>query len=305
MNVVSVTPVTGGVSVVYTVTYTNPVDTVTASAIASILQSTATTASITSSLQSAGFTTASVQTPTSIVDISLTRSPTFAPTPSSPLSLLQSQGRTLCSIGTDAPVSSSAPSAWQVDGSCTVASQYTISSGVPSWCKWTGVYCDSISYTVTRLDMLSYSQGTISTSIGSLTSLKALMMDSSSLFGPIPSEIWQLTQLTSLNVTHSAFFGTIPSSIASLSLLKRLELSHTSIAGTIPSAIGTLTSLSYLWLPYNSLTGTVPKSFSQLTNLHVQTFSVDYNYLSGFLPGWLMTSFSPIISRPNIGEFVL
>ena len=101
-------------------------------------------------------------------------------------------------------------------------------------------------------------------------------MDGNHLTGSIPSSIGSLTSLLRIYLNTNSLTGTIPSSIGSLSLLTHLLLYLTSISGTIPSSIGSMTSLRYLQLDDNFLTGTIPSTFNQLTKLTYLTLQSNY-----------------------------
>ena len=90
-----------------------------------------------------------------------------------------------------------------------------LSSGV---CAWDGVDCSGDAYV--KLIDLSYRglTGTLSTSIGGLTSLTGLALSRNKLTGLLPTSIGGLTVLASLSFGNNEFLGTVPSSFCSLQL---------------------------------------------------------------------------------------
>ena len=91
--------------------------------------------------------------------------------------------------------------------------------------------------------------GTITSSIGLLTSLTRLNLVSNALGGAIPTSIGGLTALTYLRFANNQFNGIVPIQIGSLVNLYTIDFSNTKIKGSIPSTIGYLTKLKYLKTP--------------------------------------------------------
>jgi hypothetical protein len=100
--------------------------------------------------------------------------------------------------------------------------------------------------------------GTIPSSVGSMTGLNYMVLSHNNLKGTIPSSLASLTQLSSLELSWTYLEGTIPSSLASLTRLDCLDLSLNNLKGTIPSSLASLTRLTHLSLYWNALTGLVP-----------------------------------------------
>ena len=169
-----------------------------------------------------------------------------------------------------------------VGGSSWSSTPSSYSKGVPAWCSFLGVQCDTDSTSATHLSVIYLRltneslAGTIPSSIGSLTALRGLYIGGNHLTGSIPSSIGSLTSLLRIYLNTNSLTGTIPSSIGSLSLLSYLLLNSTSISGTIPSSIGSMTSLIHVQLEDNFLTGTIPSTFNQLTKLTYLTLQSNY-----------------------------
>jgi hypothetical protein len=77
------------------------------------------------------------------------------------------------------------------------------------------------------------------------------------LNGTIPSSVASMTGLNSMYLELNNLKGTIPSSLASLTRLVNLGVSDNNLNGTIPSSLASL-RLDYLRLDNNALTGLVP-----------------------------------------------
>lgn len=128
-------------------------------------------------------------------------------------------------------------------------------------CKWSGVTCDDNPQDQRVVSInLPYMQlgGSISPSIGKLTSLQRLALHQNSLHGIIPNEITNCSQLRALYLRANFIQGGIPSNIGNLSFLTILDLSSNSLHGAIPSSLGRLTRLRYLNLSTNFLSGEIP-----------------------------------------------
>ncbi|XP_010023612.2 receptor-like kinase TMK4 [Eucalyptus grandis] len=174
-------------------------------------------------------------------------------------------------------------------------------SSSQTYCKWTGVSCDSSSrVTVIKLSSASLS-GALPSDLSSLSQLQSLSLQSNSLSGAVPS-FAGLASLQSIyldtnnftSITSGAFQGL--TSLQTLSLSDNLDLpswqipaelnastsltvlyaDNTNITGTIPDFLGTLPSLTSLRLSYNNLTGPLPSSFgtSSIQNLWINNQAV-------------------------------
>jgi hypothetical protein len=155
--------------------------------------------------------------------------------------------------------------------------------------RWQGILCadanelNSTSCTIFSVNLASYSiQGTISSSIGQLTSLAYLTMSFNSLSGMIPSSLQYLTSLKFIDLGRNFISGSIPSELITLSSLNNLYLEYNCLGQNIPSELFHIESLENIYINDNQLTGTIPSSIGKLTNL--QLMSANNNALSGPIP---------------------
>ena len=139
-----------------------------------------------------------------------------------------------------------------------------------SACSWSSVSCDSnncgmvtgIFFNGIRIP------GTLSSSLGQLTSLNTFVVEfSSELHGTLPLSVGSLSNLNLFGVTYSSINGTIPSEYNQLTSLTYLALYGNSLSGSIPDIFYNMRSISSLNLDSNVLTGAVPPSVCALTNI--------------------------------------
>nr|BAD19219.1 putative protein kinase Xa21 D, receptor type [Oryza sativa Japonica Group]BAD19603.1 putative protein kinase Xa21 D, receptor type [Oryza sativa Japonica Group] len=151
------------------------------------------------------------------------------------------------------------------------------------FCQWTGVSCSRRHPgRVTALNLFKLSlSGTISSSLGNLTFLKALNFSSNHFSGKLPP-LNHLHRLKVLDLRHNSLRDTIPEGLANCSRLRVLDLSSNSLVGEIPTKLGLLTNLSSLCLSNNSFTGTIPPTLGNITGLNY--LSLQINHLEGSIP---------------------
>ncbi|KAJ6707190.1 SOMATIC EMBRYOGENESIS RECEPTOR KINASE 1 [Salix viminalis] len=126
-------------------------------------------------------------------------------------------------------------------------------------CTWKMVGCSPEGFVIS-LEMASAGlSGTLSPSIGNLSHLRTMLLQSNHLSGPIPEEIGKLSDLQTLDLSGNQFVGGIPSSLGFLTHLSYLRLSKNKLTGQIPRLVANLTGLSFLDLSFNNLSGPTPK----------------------------------------------
>jgi len=140
--------------------------------------------------------------------------------------------------------------------------------------------------TITNLIKLNLSvnqlSGFISSSLGNLANLKWLDLSGNQLIGIIPASIANLNNLTHLSLVSNKLSGTIPIWLGSLTNLVDLNLGNNQFNGTIPDTLRNLINLGGLELFLNNLDGTIPSWIVNLTKLNA--LYLDNNQLSGTIP---------------------
>ena len=90
-----------------------------------------------------------------------------------------------------------------------------------------------------------YMYGSLPASIGNLTGLTTLMLNTNLLSGALPAALGLLTNLVDLEVAGNQLSGALPASLGSLTLLETLDLNNNAITGSLPD-LGNLSALTYL-----------------------------------------------------------
>ena len=104
-------------------------------------------------------------------------------------------------------------------GSVSGYNSWACINGAPitSVCQWTGVTC--LSKTVAQIVLSKLPlHGSISTSIGLLSSLNSLVLSGDGLTGSIPNAIGNLPFLSVLDLSSNQLMGSIPQTVAGLRL---------------------------------------------------------------------------------------
>ena len=142
----------------------------------------------------------------------------------------------------------------------------------PSWvpsphpCEWAGVTCAGGSVSRLRL-ILRQLPGSIPYSLGDLSNLIELDLQSNRLSGPMPNSFGNMTRLERLNLYGNLLTGPIPSELQHLSSLTSLNISGNQLSGPIPPELGELSNLAELNLNWNLLSGPIPPELGKLSNL--------------------------------------
>lgn len=175
-------------------------------------------------------------------------------------------------------------------------------------CHWRGVECDSISRSVTSLDLSNaniggpfpaallcrmrnltfislYNNSVSSTldesEIASCQSIEHLDLAQNLLTGALPSTLADLPNLKYLDLTGNNFSGEIPANFGSFPKLQVLGLVENLLEGTIPAFLGNISSLKQLNLSYNLFfPGRIPPELGNLTNLEI-LWLTDCNLIGG------------------------
>lgn len=134
----------------------------------------------------------------------------------------------LCNMTTSIPKLRSLTVPW----SCPNAS----SIHLYTWCKWTGVVCNTRKQITSLTLMRNSLAGSLPSSLGQLTSLnRYLWIYDNQISGTIPSSLSSLTKLLSLRLDDNMLSGSAPSSLSHLTKLETLNLNNNYLTGTLPS----------------------------------------------------------------------
>ncbi|WOK97971.1 systemin receptor [Canna indica] len=129
---------------------------------------------------------------------------------------------------------------------------------------------------------LNYISGTIPSGLGSLSSLRDLIMWQNLLEGEIPPELSNIRTLKNLILDNNALTGSIPPGLVKCSSLNWLSLSSNHLSGTIPPWIGQLHNLAILKLANNSFSGPIPPELGDCKSLI--WLDLNNNQLNGSIP---------------------
>lgn len=121
--------------------------------------------------------------------------------------------------------------------------------------------------------------GTLPTEIGSMVSLRELVLDDQNITGPIPPQVANMASLEVLRLDVNFITGPLPSSLPQSLIEFRAE--ENAITGTLSPTLGNLLALQDFRIFNNELNGPVPTELSQLSNL--QILYLDGNDLDGSL----------------------
>ncbi|KAI9091614.1 hypothetical protein K1719_028057 [Acacia pycnantha] len=114
------------------------------------------------------------------------------------------------------------------------------------------------------------------------SSLESLVLQNTSLSGPIPQSLGHLFHLSELDISHNNLSGPIPQSLGHMLHLSKLDISHNNLSGPIPQSLGHLHHLLNLDISDNSLSGPIPQSLGHM--LHLLVLNISHNNLSGLFP---------------------
>ncbi|KAK4778237.1 hypothetical protein SAY87_018424 [Trapa incisa] len=159
-------------------------------------------------------------------------------------------------------------------------------SSSTSYCKWSGVSCDSSSH-VTTINLASMSlSGTLPSDLSSLSYLKSLSLSTNSLSGPIPS-FANLASIEEISLDHNNFTDLPSGTFRGLTSLQALSInynpnlkpwtitevdlvgspslvslyaSNSNIIGSLPDFFSSFPSLQHVRLSYNNINGSLPPS---------------------------------------------
>ncbi|KAG1367605.1 brassinosteroid LRR receptor kinase BRI1-like [Cocos nucifera] len=128
----------------------------------------------------------------------------------------------------------------------------------------------------------NYLTGAIPATLGSLSSLRDLIMWQNLLEGGIPARLSNIRSLENLILDNNGLTGSIPAGLSSCTNLNWISLSSNHLSGPIPSWIGRLGNLAILKLGNNSFSGTIPPELGDCKSLI--WLDLNNNQLNGTIP---------------------
>ncbi|KAL1361158.1 hypothetical protein HN51_068081 [Arachis hypogaea] len=134
-------------------------------------------------------------------------------------------------------------------------------------CSWTMITCSAENLVIGLGTPSQFLSGTLSPTIGNLTSLRIVMLQNNNITGPIPSELGKLPKLQTLDLSNNFLSGEIPPSLGHLRSLQYMRLNNNSLHGELPESLANMTQLTFLDLSYNNISGPIPRILAKSFNI--------------------------------------
>ncbi|CAN7108859.1 unnamed protein product [Brassica rapa subsp. narinosa] len=113
-------------------------------------------------------------------------------------------------------------------------------------CSWAMITCSSNNLVIGLVAPSQSLSGSLSESIGNLTNLRQVSLQSNNISGKIPPEIGLLLKLQTLDISNNRLTGQISVSVEKLSSLQYLRLNNNSLSGPFPASLSQIHHLSFL-----------------------------------------------------------
>lgn len=139
-------------------------------------------------------------------------------------------GKFLCDMTKSIPAVLSLSTPWV----CPDTSQISANA----WCSpaWLGLLCSDPAKNIVEIDLNSLGlRGSIPNSIGTISTLRRLFLQTNNIVGTIPPSLGNLTSLLSLRLEANSLEGTVPNTLTKLTQLKVLNVNDNYLTGTLPS----------------------------------------------------------------------
>ncbi|KAL5716596.1 hypothetical protein ACHQM5_018264 [Ranunculus cassubicifolius] len=131
----------------------------------------------------------------------------------------------------------------------------------------------------------NFLSGTLPRELGSVTTLREILLSGNNFTGALPDTFGNLRNLTDFRIDGSTLSGRIPEFIGNWTSLTRLDMEGTSLQGPIPSSISLLTELLQLRITdLNAQNISFPdlRSLTKLTDLILRNCSI-----TGQIPSYI------------------
>ena len=116
-----------------------------------------------------------------------------------------------------------------------------------------------------------------------------IAMSYNNLAGPLPASIGNLTALYQLTLNSNQINGSIPSSLENLPAIDMIYLDDNQLTGGISPALGSIPTMTELHLDSNKLTGSIPSTLG--VNQNINHLTLSDNQLTGTIPAFSNTPF--------------
>ncbi|XP_073159238.1 probable inactive receptor kinase At4g23740 [Henckelia pumila] len=148
--------------------------------------------------------------------------------------------------------------------------------------NWTGITCnhDNSRVIAVRLPGIGFKGSIPLNTLGRLSGLQILSLQSNGISGTFPSDVLKLGNLISLYLQFNNLQGPLPLDFSVWKNLSVLNLSNNAFNGSIPLSLLNLTHLEVLNLSNNSLSGDIP----DLNIPTLQVLDLSYNNFTGAVP---------------------
>ncbi|CAN6278237.1 unnamed protein product [Urochloa humidicola] len=133
---------------------------------------------------------------------------------------------------------------------------------------------------VLDLSLNLFTDGNLSSDLGSFPKLRSLNLSSNKLNGDVPVSI--ATSLAELVLSGNQLNGTIPLGVFKYGNLTLLDLSQNHLTGTVPDKFMSFSKLETLLLSGNRLSGRIPESLQSVMTLY--RFAANQNNFTGAIP---------------------
>jgi hypothetical protein len=176
---------------------------------------------------------------------------------------------------------------------------------------WTGVAC-TLQGAVKSIDLSHYDlTGTVSESLGNLTSITSLKLNNNLFMGTIPASLSLATTLKTLELQSNQFSGSIPSSFCSLTHMSTFEVCDnsgisdsgcTSLSGCSPICLASSVVISYYGVISQC---TVPPSAVPTGSPTRKPTRTPTSYAPTYVPTTADPTFAPTLwptATPTTGE---
>ncbi|KAG6652035.1 hypothetical protein CIPAW_06G155400 [Carya illinoinensis] len=166
----------------------------------------------------------------------------------------------------------------------------------PDCCNWTGVTCDSSTFSGRRVVGLELGsrklKGKICESLADLDQLRFLNLSHNFLSGSLPGYLFRLQDLEIIDISFNDFVDPINGGMCALSS----SIRDNGFSGPLKNGIANLSNLEKLDISSNLFSGILPDAFGSLTRL--EQFSASSNQFSGRLP-------ISVVNSPSLQMLIL